>query len=262
MGRKPAPQPLTLSDATATPEEGVGPGTRETIRQVHTPTTATSSPTSPLRSPRSPLYPFRLGSKRSPRERDRQDQQGTDNARKHRQLQKSSPGPSPVKSEAPARSSSPSHPQNPWQPHHLDRDGEATSPYLPLAAALHDTSLGSPSNPVAPGGSRMSREAAENPDMAAATLKYTGMGSPFFTTLNGLGRGSPYCDPCSLPHSVCVLRSGPPGWNVGPFPLPILAAPVTFASVQIGRIDHRTAALGFFALACVSLSRVAFRRVL
>lgn len=177
MGRKPAPQPLALSDAAATPGEGDGAGSRPTIRQVHSPTPSASSQTSPLRSPRSPLSSFRLGSKRSPRGRDKHDQQGANDAGKPRQPHRSSLNPSPIKSEAPARSQSQSQPQNPRH-HHLDRDTRATSPYLPLAAALHDSSLGSPSNPVAPGAGSMSRE-AESPEPVAAAPKNTGMETLF-----------------------------------------------------------------------------------
>ena len=170
MGRKPAPQPLALSDTTrATAGDGAASGTRQTIRQVHTPTSATSSPSSPLRSQRSPLSPFRLGSKRSSRERARKDEQSNGDARKPPLFQRTSPSPSPVKSETPTLSQS----QNPRQ-NHLDRDTEAASPYLPLAAALHDTPAEASSNTVAPGGTRTSR-GAENPDMATATLRYTGM---------------------------------------------------------------------------------------
>jgi hypothetical protein len=52
MGRKPAPQPLTLGDPTALGDESQSPRTGETL-QVYSPTES--------RSPRSPRSPFRFG---------------------------------------------------------------------------------------------------------------------------------------------------------------------------------------------------------
>ena len=202
MGRKPAPQPLALSDATATSGESLG--ARQTIRQVHSPTTATSSLTSPLRSPRSPLSSFRLGSKRSPRERDTHAQQDSDASPRSRQLRKSSPTPSPslAKSDASTRRQSQILPHNPPPQHHqLGRDTEATSPFLPLAAALHDASLGTSSDPLAPGEGRMSRE-AENPGMAA-TAPNTGMDTLFVRIWKGQCSAYPHCNPgFSAPFSL------------------------------------------------------------
>lgn len=171
MGRKRAPQPLALSDAGATP--GDGTGSRQTIRQVHSPTTAASSPTSSLRTPRSPLSPFRLGPKKSPRGKDRQDISGTDDARKPRELRNSSPASSPIKSEVPIRSPSQTQNQDPQYRPHLGRGAEATSPYLPLAATLHQASLGSPTGH----GPGMMPRGAESPTMR----QYTGMDILFWS---------------------------------------------------------------------------------
>ena len=165
MGRKRAPQPLALSDAAATP--GDGTGSCQTIRQVHSPTTATSSPTSSLRTPRSPLSLFRLGPKKSPRGKDRKDISGTDDAPKPRGLRNSIPASSPIKSEVPIRSRSQTRNQDPQYRPHLGRGAEATSPYLPLAATLHQASLESPTEH----GPGMMSRGAESPAMR----QYTGM---------------------------------------------------------------------------------------
>lgn len=163
MGRKRAPQPLALSDAAATP--GDGTGSCQSIRQAHSPTTATPSPTSSLRIPRSPLSPFRLGPKKSPRGKDRQGVSGTDDAPKPRGLRNSIPVSSPIKSEVPIRSRSQTRNQDPQ--HRPHPSAEATSPYLPLAATLHQASLGSPTEH----GPGMMSRGAESPTMR----QYTGM---------------------------------------------------------------------------------------
>lgn len=159
MGRKPAPHPLTLSDPAATPDDGSGPGARQTIRQVHSPTAAIVAST---KSPRSPLSPFRLSPKRSPRD---QEKQSSDDTQRPRQLRKNSPNSTPTKANShvalsPTTTTTsdqgqtlPSSPVTPYRiasgnrsPVRLDpgsatrNSDEASSPYLPLAATLHQAS--------------------------------------------------------------------------------------------------------------------------
>jgi len=154
MGRKAAPQPLTLSDPSSNAQSGNAglaqdPRPGETLGQIHPPTSA--STTTPSSAPKSPRSPFRFTPKKSLLGKSLPLYSPADDLQLQPSPSQSESQESPVqqKHTTGVNYSNNSQALSHHRPNHVDGsydDGDdVESPFIPLAATLHG-SLDSPAS--------------------------------------------------------------------------------------------------------------------